>query len=283
MTALPPVGIRWTLGNVSDRGYEALRLSVWGAHRIFGEAAVYAICSNNIVEAEARERVGRLPVDVSWRDATSDLPPFLAECFDRDLAEGVAWKLAPLRLFPDRWELSLDNDCILWELPGALRRWFELGDAAQCVLAEDVKACFGQFAEFCGERPCNAGIRGLSPGFDLEASLRGVLDEKSRRSGAPVLMSAELDEQGLQTAALSQQRAPLLVSIDEVTICSPFWPHLPHLGRCGAHFVGLNARHLPFHHYDRPADAWMTEHWLRLRDALYEKTGCPRPARAESA
>ena len=45
------------------------------------------------------------------------------------------------------------------------------------------------------------------------------------------------------------------------------------LGRCGAHFVGLNARHIAWNYYDRPADEWMTEHWLRNRAALYARTG----------
>ena len=67
------------------------------------------------------------------------------------------------------------------------------------------------------------------------------------------------------------------MTLDEVTICSPFWPHLPHLGRCGAHFVGTNARHIPWNYYDRPADEVIAEHWARHRDALYEKTGAPRP------
>lgn len=39
------VGVRWTIGDVSDEGFEALRLSVWGAFRLFGEDAVYAVAS----------------------------------------------------------------------------------------------------------------------------------------------------------------------------------------------------------------------------------------------
>ncbi len=37
----------------------------------------------------------------------------------------MGWKLVPLRLFPDAYELALDNDCILWEMPEGLRRWLE--------------------------------------------------------------------------------------------------------------------------------------------------------------
>lgn len=55
---------------------------------------------------------------------------------DPGLAEGVAWKLAPPRVFPDRFERSLDNDCILGEMPTAVRAWLERGEG--CAIAEDV-------------------------------------------------------------------------------------------------------------------------------------------------
>ena len=42
---------------------------------------------------------------------------------------------------------------------------------------------------------------------------------------------------------------------------------------CGA--SGLNARHIAWAYYDRPADAWMTDHWERHRPALDERTGTP--------
>jgi hypothetical protein len=39
--------------------------------------------------------------------------------------------------------------------------------------------------------------------------------------------------------------------------------------------VGLNARHIPWDYYDRPAGEWLREHWARHRPALYERTGTP--------
>ena len=65
--------------------------------------------------------------------------------------------------------LSLDNDCILWEAPPAIRQWVEEDDPTRCVAAEDVLACFGQFAPLCGPEPRNGGIRGLPPAFSLIA------------------------------------------------------------------------------------------------------------------
>jgi hypothetical protein len=277
MSTHPPVGVRWTLGDVSDRGFEALRLSIFGAFKLFGDAARYAVCVNSIPLRRAREQTGALPVEVDWHDATDLMPGFLRERFDRKMAEGVGWKLAPLRLFPDRHEISLDNDCILWSMPDAVKQWLAGSQPGRCLMAEDVKTCFGQFASLCSPEPRNAGLRGLPPGFDLDSALRDALNKIESELGRRVQLSSELDEQGLQTAALSLQVPPLAVILDDVTICSPFHPHRPHLGRCGAHFVGLNARHIPWRYYDRTADDCMTSHWHRHRAGLYERTGAPQP------
>src|SRR6185436_6931046 len=121
-------------------------------HRIFGDGAQYAVCANSLPLAEVQARVGRVPVPILWLDATGDLPGWLREHLDPKLADGAAWKLAPLRLFPDCKELALDNDCILWNAPAGMRQWLEDEDATALV-AEDVRACFGQFGALCGAEP----------------------------------------------------------------------------------------------------------------------------------
>jgi hypothetical protein len=122
-------------------------------------------------------------------------------------------------------------------------------------------ALYGQWADLCGPEPRNGGLRGLPPGFDLETALRAILAER------PVRLTSELDEQGLQMAALAQL-VPRVVTVEEVTICSPFPPHLPYLGQCGAHFCGLNVKALPWSLDGRPATDYIQEHWLRLREAV---------------
>lgn len=266
------VGVRWTIGNVSPRGFEALRLSIWGAYRLFGPKAAYAVCVNSVSLDCARALVGELPTDVRWIPVQRTLPPWLVPYLDDGMAEGVAWKLLPLQLFPDRRELALDNDCILWDMPAGLRAWLDDDAPDACLLAEDVRPCFGQFASLCGPAPRNSGIRGLPAGFDLARRLTEIL----RRH--PVRLTSELDEQGMQVAALQAERAPHVVTTDDVTICSPFPPHQPHLGRCGAHFVGLNARSLGWSLEGRPAEAYTLDNWRRLRLEVCERVGA-RPDR----
>lgn len=262
-----PVGVRWTIGDVSEVGWEALRLAVWGGWKVFGPEAAYTVCVNSVPLEEAKRRAGELPDAVEWVEAAGRLPEWFREHVDDGMAEGKAWKFDPLQVYPDRYELSFDNDCILWEMPETIRAWLDEGDPARCLIAADVSPALGQFARWAGEEPRNAGIRGLPPGFDLAGVMSGILREN------PVLMRSELDEQGLQVAAVSRLTPPRVVRVEEVSICSPFPPHLPHLGRYGAHFVGLNDRELPWCYYDRPATECVREHWDRHRDELHRLVG----------
>lgn len=224
---------------------------------MFGADGAYAVCVNSLPLEAARTRLGDVAPLVDWHVSGGTLPGFLRGCLDDSLAEGVAWKFAPLRLFPDRFEVALDNDCILWDMPAAFRQWLDVSQTAACLLAEDVAPCFGQFAPLCGPEPRNTGIRGLPPGFDLAAALRQTL-----RRCPGIRLAGEVDEQGLQVAALSCNRPLFVVRTDEVTICSPFPPHVARLGRCGVHFVGLNMRRPRLEHgcdqamLDRIAANW---------------------------
>lgn len=253
-----PLGVRWTIGDVSAHGFRALRLSILGARKLFGPRAAYLVCVNSVPVDVARARTGTVPDEVLWRDTTDALHPLFRQRVDDGMAEGMAWKFAPLRAFPDRFELALDNDCILWRIPDALRAWLSSTRENRCVLAEDVRPSFGRFAHLLGREPRNAGIRGVPPSFDLEAALRAVLAEN------PDTLTTELDEQGLQVAAVSRGHAPLVVRTHEVSICSPFPPHLPNLGTCGAHFVGLNARSVGWKCEGRPGEDLLREHFERL-------------------
>lgn len=267
----PMLGIRWTIGNVSRRGFEALRLSIWGACKVFGPRASYMVSVNSLPVSTVRELTGPLPDAVEWRSCDTLVPTWLYTSFlDQGMAQGVAWKFAPLRCFPDRREIMLDNDVVLWDMPESVAAWMSDEHTERCLIAEDVVPSFGQFASLCGARPLNTGIRGLPAGFDLEARLRDVLTRH------PVKLVSELDEQGLQSAALSLTTPPHVVTVQEVTICSPFPPHVPELGRSGAHFVGLNARRLGWDYHGEPAERVRARHWDDHRAELYARVGITR-------
>jgi len=107
---------------------------------------------------------------------------------------------------------------------------------------------------------------------DLGEALGAVLAVAERearlRTGLPLDLSGEIEEQGLQAAAILRCAPLHLVRLAEVNLSSPFWPKTPAFGSCGAHFVGMNARHIPWNYFDRPADEWLAEHWERARRLL---------------
>lgn len=252
--------VRWTVGDVSSRGLEALGLSVRGAITLFGPNVTYVVSVNSIETHHVQERLGDLATCVLWHRAEGQVPAWLEENhLDSGYAEGVAWKFAPVRLFPRRYELALDNDVILWELPPSIQEWLAAGDSM--LIAEDVRPAYGQFAQLCPDEGRNSGIRGVPPGFSLETEMKKLLRSH------PARLTSELDEQGLQVAVLTRYPHKV-VTLEEVSICSPTPPHLPYLGRCGAHFVGVNARTLPWEWEGRAGEQYFQEHWDRWRPEL---------------
>ena len=255
------LAVRWTIGDVSDPGFEALGLSIRSAKKLFGPATEYAVTVNSLSLSVAKDRLGSIADNVRWIHAAEHIPGWLTTWVDEDMAEGVAWKLAPVRLFPDLFELSLDNDLVLWRVPDAIQQWLSSSDPESCVMAEDAQRCLGQFSNCCDARAINSGIRGVPPKFNLEDRLREKLQETS------IVLRSELDEQGLQAAVLCQVHLEL-VSREDVSICSPFPMHQQSLGRCGAHFVGLNQRFLPWELEGRGAHELIHERWRNYQEEL---------------
>jgi hypothetical protein len=106
----------------------------------------------------------------------------------------------------------------------------------------------------------------LPPGFDLAPELRKCLEEVG------AVLRSETDEQGLQVAMVSAERHHL-VGLHEVTICGYFRPHRLELGSCGAHFVGVNARKLPWTWNGRSGEEYAHAFWHSSRPAVCERIG----------
>ena len=81
-------------------------------------------------------------------------------------------------------------------------------------------------------------------------------------------------EQGL----IARAGPPLVVRTDEVSICSPIPPSPGRHGRCGAHYVGLDAHEIPWRYYGRPRHS--PPHWREHRTALDELVGLVSPREA---
>jgi hypothetical protein len=258
------IGIRWTIGDVSPRGFQALALSIIGARRVFGPAAELVVCVNTISPKAAQARVGAAAHLAEWHDSTNDIPEWLLPFVDADMAQGVAWKFARVRMFADRHSLALDNDVILWQLPPAIDSWASEEDSL--LIAEDVRTHYGEFTRLCPVEPRNSGIVGLPPRFDVESSLRQLL------TGTDVTLRSETDEQGLQVAMVTRERHRV-VGLDEVSISGYFRPHQLEFGTAGAHFVGVNAKKLPWTWNGRPGEEYTHGFWDSSLPEVLERLG----------
>ncbi|NUP14178.1 MAG: hypothetical protein HOW73_49725 [Polyangiaceae bacterium] len=238
------VAFRWNIGDVSLEGYEALRLSVWGAFNTFGPRASYVIGVGTIPVETARLRIGTLPRECRLHAESLALPAFLEGHLSGPLAERVMWKLAP-RMFPDRFEVMISNECILWSMPRAMRTWLESLEGGYLVAQNS-----------------RVGLRGLPPGVDPRSDLQSSLAKMVE------LPPSQLDEDALFNA-LSWRKRPHLIDLEDVNVYSP--STLRRLGRCGSHFSGLNAS----------IDARAA--WRIVRRDLHERVGIEPMGSATSA
>jgi len=140
---------------------------------------------------------------------------------------GPGWKLYPPRLNIDAWELWLDNDLILYEMPPAIEEFFQ---SDRLLISEAFKRSYSERFDSLVPQGVNynSGILGLPPGFDFEAHLTPLMQDR-------VGWTDHFDEQSL-VAHIFHKHDPLIVPMKEVQVLQERYIKGSH----GIHFVGLN-------------------------------------------
>ena len=152
---------------------------------MFGREAGYVICVNSVPLELAKGRTGELPEGVSWREVGRDeVPGWLEARLDPEMAEGVGWKLVPAQVWPERWEIALDNDCIVWAMPEGMLEFLERRD--RTLMAEDADRCLGQFDALAPAGRINSGIRGVAAGVWAGGGVAGGARRGRTGGGAAV-------------------------------------------------------------------------------------------------
>lgn len=106
--------MRWTMGgNASEAGWECLSESVRIVPKTYPEFD-YIICHNNLDQCQLR-RIKEFGIELHEQK-----PEDIGVSFDFNekttrSVSNHAWKLCPLRLRPEAYEIWIDNDIILWE------------------------------------------------------------------------------------------------------------------------------------------------------------------------
>jgi len=223
---------RWTIGDASQAGYEALYLSIASFQHLYPDAKI-VICHNCPIN-NLETIVARFPT-AKFHDQSQYLqsrcPPM-----------GVAWKLYPPRLAPDDHEICIDNDVILLDRIPEIDTFLQ-GDCT--LLLEGSSRNYGRFETYVPPGYCiNSGVYGMPPKFNFQKYVNFYSgDQWEVNAFGPHAASKTFDEQGLVAIALLSYRKFAIIKETSVTNCET---HL--IQGKGLHFVGVNRSqfHRPF-------------------------------------
>lgn len=171
---------RWTIGDVSEVGWEILSESVRLATKVYPEFD-FVICHNNLTP-EKEDVLRKFSVPLLRQDD-------LIKRQDSGSKMDFFWKLVPPRIRLDSHELWVDNDLLILDRIPYIDEWLNNSDAA--IISESsvgLKNWYGRFENMIDPciAECCAGLFGLPPGFDFGEEVEKLSDGL-----------VEYDEQGL--------------------------------------------------------------------------------------
>lgn len=232
MTTAKPL-VRWTLGPVSDLGYEILLESIIRFMSLYPEFD-RVLCYNNI----DKNNLKKFSKYVTLFEQKEEDLPCLVKPPDRTTgaATGCGWKLCSPRLRPNSLELFLDNDLVLFSKISEIDDWMK--SKRHGVISEGRWQMFGGFRNFINPkyRLC-AGLFGLPPFFSFHKHIRYFYSYFNKPLGA-------YDEQGLTAATVSNMKNFYVVPITKLKIIEnhDFFVDIKKEAVCGIHFVGANRK-----------------------------------------
>jgi hypothetical protein len=124
------------------------------------------------------------------------------------------WKYCPPRLAPDRHEVIIDNDLLIYKRINKIDE-FLTGD--RVMMCQDSFKAQGKFTLLFGLRErFNAGLIGLPPHYDIASLMlrEWIINGRHDPMG-------DLDEQGLITYILKNSN-PLVIPLSELAIIHPW-------------------------------------------------------------
>lgn len=241
--------IRWTLGEtnareLSSQALDMLNLSIkFGCLRfkeLFREVE-FTICHNNLSESNLRNlKEITKRNQITLIDVSDELP----ERLRNKNVKNSWWKYAPPRLDKKAYEVIMDNDLILWNIPQTLSRAIRQGSLV--ALTDPAGKFYGDYRmeveNVDSELSLNAGLIGLPPEFvinPLEACKIPLKDFFHSEQGFTALKYAEYNG------------PKYLIGLDEVhqTNVNPINSQELLSKYDGGHFCGCSYGH--FDYWDR--------------------------------
>jgi hypothetical protein len=219
--------IRWTMGNVSEAGWECLSESTRLLPQIYPEFD-YVICYNSMEQKslsktkDGLKRLKSFGIDL-YEQKEEDLK--IPHKFNKaKKVNNHCWKLCPTRLRPDGHELWIDNDIVIMDRIPEVDDW--LTKDVPIISTSYGQEQYGRFRPM--NNNCCAGFFGLPPNFDFQTKLlescNGPLDG--------------FDEQGLVVSIVTREEGWIPIhtwNLNQTGWFARFTMECP-----GYHFIRLN-------------------------------------------
>lgn len=213
--------IRWTVGDVSDQGFDCLRHSIKRIVDMYGSKDFeYFVCYNGSSKKKIDIRQKNVAL-IDQEQFANSLPIHPSNKF------GVCWKLYPPRLDSSKFEIFIDNDVVL-------HKKIEFEDWQDgCFISEAIKRSYGSFDKRIKSlAQMNSGFFGIPPRFDFGHELSDRIVKFSINWD-----DSYFEEQGLVAHVISNQ-PHFMFGIKEIGIAINNSHDF--VGKYGTHFIGLN-------------------------------------------
>ena len=167
--------IRWTFGEsnareLSSQALDMLDMSIKFGKMIFNrfdKNISYNICYNNLSEniyskLQKISYTNRVPII----NVSNKLPENLINKQQKN----SWWKYAPPRIDINSYEIIMDNDLILWNIPNTLKK--AINNSALVVLTDGAGTYYGEYTDEVLRKDSNlklnAGLLGLPPRYVID-------------------------------------------------------------------------------------------------------------------
>lgn len=214
--------IRWTIGDVSEQGFNALNISIRNWKKLYEDQFDIFVCYNNISIKKIEHIKGVEFINQEDYKDSLIIPP---------LDGNPSWKLYPPRLKKECYEIFIDNDLIF------SKRMPLIDDFLKdkfFFITEGLKRGFGFFDNLVkNKNNLNSGLFGLTPFYDFKKELETSIKETGFEK-----WNDFFDEQGCVAYTINKQNYKM-ISLLQIGLCNERSPGYTE-GEYGTHFVRIN-------------------------------------------
>lgn len=218
--------IRWVVGDCHKLGYQVLYESIIKFKNIYKNNFLYCLCYNvNKINKELKKSLDIVDKTINQKKFKETLT------YDPCVLNGPHWKLYPPRAFPDRHEIIIDNDIIIYKKLKEIDEF--LFNKNLFITTEAVERSYGsQFGDIVRKNfNINSGLVGLPPFFNYKKEIEDILKKGSG------IWKNHFDEQTI-VASILQKNNTKIIPFNTISSCCSITGLS--VGKKGTHFLGVN-------------------------------------------